>query len=206
LPDGRFAARLTLNTRPRLPPMTLSFSATGLPAGPVVALLGLPGGLDGTLEAGGELRAAGASWHDIAANLTGRAGVAMTGGTIGPGLLAATLGPVLRVAGVALPADSALAAHCLAARLDAERGIVNLRAFVLDAPPLLLRGDGAARLADERATFRLQSANGVPVRVSGVLAALSTAADQQRVADDTAPSSEPCVEALALARAAVPRQ
>jgi uncharacterized protein involved in outer membrane biogenesis len=211
LPNGGIELRGALNAHGRLPPMRLSVRAAGVPAQPVFGALGLPDDGTGTMTLTADLNSAGASLRELAAGLSGQVGLAMLGATLDNRLLEGMFGPALRTAGVPLPGADAPAgrseARCLAVRLNARDGVVALHDLVLDTPSLLLQGDGALQLRDERVAVRLTltpRGGGRPapvVRIGGVFARTTIYPEQRGAAPGPGPGAQPCADAQALAGA-----
>ena len=213
LPGGGIGLKASLNVRARFPPFSLTLRATGMPARPVFGALGLPDDVTGTMSLIAGLRGAGASWHELASGLTGQVGFAMSDAEFDNRTLEAVFGPALRVAGLGWNGIGRTPARCLTLRLDARDGLATLRSLVLDTPSLLLQGDGALQLHDERVALRLRPsarASGQPapiVRVGGVFTR-TTVYTEQATLEVPSPSGgglppDICAEALATARAAV---
>ena len=213
LPGGDIEMKAGVNAHGRFPPVSVWLRAAGLPVRPLVAALGLPDDVVGTMSLTAGLRGAGASWHELAGGLTGQAGMSMTDVELDNRLLEQVAGPALRGAGLGWPGASGgrTAARCVTARLDAKGGLATLRGLVLDTPTLLLQGDGALQLRDERIALRLRptprgAGQSAPVvRIGGVFTA-TTIYPEQRAPEPVAagPASDVCTEALAIVRAGVP--
>ncbi len=210
-PGGSIEMNGALNLRARAPVLVLSLRAVGLPARPVLGALGLPDDVAGTMSLNASLRSAGASWHDLASGLSGQAGLVMSDVAIDNRLLQQAFGSTLRVAGLAWPGlpGTRIPARCVTLRMDANGGLAKLRSFVLDTPSLLLQGDGALQLRDERIALRVRftpRGAGQPaasVRVGGVFTG-TTIYPEQRLPDAAeppagGPSTDVCAEALPVA-------
>ncbi len=217
LPGGGVELKGALSARGRFPPMLLSVRAAGVPARPVFDALGLPDDVTGTMNLMADLSSAGASWHELAAGLSGQVGFAMSDAELDNRLLEIVFGPELRAAKLSLPGSGGsggrTAARCLALRLDVKIGLAGLHDFVLDTPSLLLQGEGALQLRDERLALRLVPTlrgGGPPtpaVRIGGVFTRTTIYPEQNApalMARADAPSAQVCADALAIARAAVP--
>ena len=220
LPGGGIELRAALNARPRFPPVILSLRAAGVPVRPVFGALGWPDDAVGTIGLVADLSSAGASWRELAAGLTGQAGMAINGAELDNRLLETVFGPALRAAGLSPPGIGMGAAgrrtpvRCLALRFDARDGVGGLHGFVLDTPSLLLEAEGTVQFRDERLALRLRptphgSALPVaPVRIGGVFAQTTIYPEQQTVEAPGLPAAgsapDACADALAVARAAVP--
>jgi uncharacterized protein involved in outer membrane biogenesis len=199
--------------------VSVSVRAAGVPAQPVLAAIGLPDAADGTLNLTAELNSTGASWRELAAGLNGQASLALVDGELGNRLLDDLLGPPLRAIGISLATGGGPAgrtpARCLALRADAVDGLVALHDFVLAIPGLLLQGDGAVLLRDERLALRLMPAapaGGQPapiVRIGGVFSRTTVFSEQREpTASYPIPTlpPRPCVDAQAIAASALPQR
>jgi uncharacterized protein involved in outer membrane biogenesis len=218
LPGGGIELKGALNAHGRFPPVLLSVRAAGVPARPVFGALGLPDDVIGTMNLIADFGSAGASWHELAAGLTGQVGFAMSDAELDNHLLETVFGPALRAIRLSLPGAGApggrTPARCLALRLDVKDGLAGLHDFVLDTPSLLLQGEGALQLRDERLALRLlptQLGSGQPtpaVRIGGVFARTTIYPEQSApalVARTDVPPPQLCADALAIARAAMPK-
>jgi uncharacterized protein involved in outer membrane biogenesis len=186
-PGGRVEGRFSLDSRQPDSPISLALAAPGLALKPLLTAAGLPDDATGTIEVAADLSAAGRSPHAIAASLSGKLGLAMTDGEIDNRLLA-TLVDMLRVAKI--PAEmfgatgSRTKLRCFATRLDAQRGVAAVSAFVLDTGRALVQGGGVLNLGDEVLGLRLRplvrtGGGGVvlPVRVAGPMRQPNVALD-----------------------------
>jgi AsmA protein len=186
-PGGRLEGRFSLDGRQAEPPVSLALSAPGLAVKPLLTALGLPDDATGSVELAADLTAAGKSLHAIAASLSGKIGLAMTDGEIDNRLLSGLV-DMLRVAKV--PAEffgapgSRTKLRCFATRLDAQRGVMAVSAFVLDTGRALVQGGGIVNLGDEILGLRLRpllrtGGGGVvlPVRVAGPMRQPNVALD-----------------------------
>ena len=186
-PGGRLEGRLSVDSRQAEPPISLALSAPGLAVKPLLAAFGLPDDATGSIEVAAELTAAGKSPHTVAASLSGKLGLAMVDGEIDNRLLSGLV-DMLRVAKV--PAEffgatgSRTKLRCFATRLDAQRGVMAVSAFVLDTGRALVQGAGIVNLGDEILGLRLRpllrtGGGGVvlPVRVAGPIRQPNVALD-----------------------------
>ncbi len=105
--------------------------------------------LEGSLQARIEINGRGRSLHQVAATATGSVSAALRGGTIRASL-AELAGVDLRGLGLTL-AHSRRAAdvRCAVAIFAARDGTLTARSIVVDTAPVLIRGEGDIRLADE---------------------------------------------------------
>jgi hypothetical protein len=216
LPGGGIELKGALNVHGRFPAMRLSVRAAGVPARPVFGALSLPDDVTGTMNLIADLGSAGASWHELASGLTGKVGFAMSGAELDNRLLETVFGSALQAVQLPLPGAGAsegrTPTHCLALRVDITQGLAGLHDLVLSTPSLLLQGEGAFQLRDERLALRLvptRLGGGPPtpaVRIGGVFTRTTIYPEQNAPAPaarmDVPP--EVCADALAIARAAMP--
>jgi len=187
LAEQPFDLHLDVNTaQPKLP-ITLQVHAPGIPLKTLLAALHLPDDDAGMLEVDADLSSNGATPHAIAAGLNGRLGLALVGGAVDNRLLAGTLDRVLHDAKLpaAIPGldpGTGGSGHsdvrCFALRLDANHGVANIRALMLDMTRFRLSGGGSIDFSDEALALRLRpllklagSGVAVPLRVNGTLLA-----------------------------------
>ncbi len=186
-PGGRIEGRMSLDSRQAEPPMALAITAPALALKPLLTAFGLPDDVVGSIDLAADLTAAGASPHAIAATLSGRLGIAMTDGELDNRLLAALV-DMLRVA--KMPTElfttgaSRTKLRCFATRMDAQRGVATLSAFVLDTGRALVQGGGVINLGDEILGLHLRpllrtGGGGVvlPIRVAGPMRRPNVALD-----------------------------
>ncbi len=175
-PEGSIVVSATADARAEPPPVSLALRSGSFSVGTLLQAFGLPAGSSGGAEVDVAVRAAGHSPHDLAASLTGHAGVALIDGAIANADLAAALGNVLRSAGLGLDPAGQSAVRCLALRLNAQAGVVSLAALKLDTARLLLSGTGTVDLGTETLALQLRpllrlgaAAVEAPLRVDGSL-------------------------------------
>lgn len=158
LPAGRLEGRFTADGSQANPPVSLVLRGPGLQLGPLLVLLGLPAEARGAVDVDADLRGTGQSAHALAASADGHLGVALVNGEIENRLLSATLGQVLQHA--RLPdltaRPGATPVRCFALRLDAQHGIAEVKALLLDTNLFYLEGNGSLNLADETLALRLR--------------------------------------------------
>lgn len=213
-PEGHIAGTLTADASQRPPSASLELHSPAFALDPLALALGLPGGSDARVEVDVALQSAGQSPHDLAAGLNGHAGLAMVDGDVSNAALAAAMGPVTRMASIALEPNGRSHVRCLALRLDAAQGLVTVAALKLDTSRLALDGSGSLNLADEtlalrlRPTVRIGGVGGMaPIRVDGSFthptAALDTLGQAGRVGvviGGLAPDVDTCTAQLTAAR------
>jgi AsmA protein len=158
LPAGRLEGRFAADASQANPPVSLVLHGPGLQLGPLLVLLGLPAEARGAVDIDADLRGAGQSAHALAASADGHLGVALVNGEIENRLLSATLGQVLQHA--RLPDVTArpgvTPVRCFALRLDAQHGVAEVKALLLDTNLFYIEGNGSLNLADETLALRLR--------------------------------------------------
>ncbi|HST75823.1 MAG TPA: AsmA family protein [Acetobacteraceae bacterium] len=158
LPAGRLEGRFTADAGQANPPVSLVLRGPGLQLGPLLVLLGLPAEARGAVDIDADLHGAGQSAHALAASADGHLGVALVNGEIDNRLLSSTLGQVLQHARLpdltARPGITPV--RCFALRLDAQHGIAEVRALLLDTNLFYLEGGGSLNLGDETLALRLR--------------------------------------------------
>lgn len=185
----------------------------GLPAGPLSALFGGPGGASGTVDLHADLHGQGTTWRAVAATLQGSAGLAMVDGEIDNGWLLGKLQDALRAANLPIAAGGDSRVRCAAIRAEAAQGKVRLPTLTLEASKLKLDGTGTIDLAAEtvdlhlRPTLLLGASLSVPVQVEGTLRAPKVTLDPGAISPGRVgisiggkPSPDTCGPALASAR------
>jgi len=212
-PGGRVDLSFSTDASQSPPPMALALRSPSFAMRPLLQSLDAPAGLEATAEIDLALRSAGSSPHALAAALEGHLGLAMVDGEVENGWLTRWFGGVLRAAKV--PVDMAGRSHirCLALRLDAEHGQVDVRTFTLDSTRLQIEGGGTADLGAETLALQLEpelrfAGAGVlvPVQVGGSFAhpkaALASPGEPGRVGVviGGAPREESCAASLTSAR------
>jgi uncharacterized protein involved in outer membrane biogenesis len=150
--------------------------------------MGLPDDATGSVELMADLSGAGTTPHALAASLTGKFGLVMTGGEIDNHLLG-RFADIIRVA--RLPNDILVGnlagrtkVRCFAMRADIMRGVGTVSPFVLDTNRTLIQGAGGFNLNDETLAMKLRPmvrSTGVglvvPVKVTGNFQQLTTTLD-----------------------------
>ncbi len=200
--------------------VSFSLLAPGSDTAALAAWAGLPVAITGRAELDVALDGSGADASALLAGLTGRAGLALVGGSADlsaiPGLGAAI---AQGTRGLPMPAlnglDGQTRIRCLALRTDFAAGQATVAAFVLDTPRLTAVGEGTAGLVDRTLAVRLRPAIAVggasvsvPLRIGGTWAAPAIKMENEggRAAVSIAQGAEGdlCGPALALARSGRP--
>jgi uncharacterized protein involved in outer membrane biogenesis len=212
-PEGRIDGSLSADASQPQPTVALTLRSAAFALDPLLLAAGLPGGSDAPVEVDVALSGAGQSLHDLVSHLDGHVGLAMVDGTVANAALAAAFGDLVPKGAGRLDAAGRSPVRCLAIRLDAQAGQVNMAALDLDTSRLGLEGSGSVNLADETLGLRLRptvrvGGTGIlaPVRVGGDLDHPSASLDAQGVEGRSgiviggAPAPDACPAALTLAR------
>jgi uncharacterized protein involved in outer membrane biogenesis len=212
-PEGRINGSLAVDASQLRPPVTLALHSAAFALDPLLRAVGLPGGSDATAELDVALTSDGQSWHGLASRLDGHVGLAMVDGSVSNAALAAAIGGLVPKGVGRLDPEGRSFVRCLAVRLDATDGQVNVAGLDLDTNRLDLDGSGTLNLAAEtialrlRPTIRLGGAGILaPVQIDGSLVHPVISLDAQGVggrAGIVIGGSAPpdgCASALTLAR------
>ena len=180
LPGGRIA--LALRADATADPPTLRIIArhdgAGLDLAPMFAAYRLPRYASGLLELDLDLAGQGGDWRSFAGGASGHVGLAMPGGRIERGLIAA-IPDQLRV--LLLPpgaAENGVVLRCFALRAPVQRGLLRSDVFLTETAIGRIGGGGMVNLREEALALRLLPDLRVgpvqlraPVNVGGSLAA-----------------------------------
>lgn len=181
-PEGHVDAALSADAAQ----VALRLQAPKVAMQPLLAALGQPGYLAGTMQVQADLRGAGATPHAIASSLEGTVALAMGNGTVDNRLLGSTLGSVLREINLLdlVGRGGTSQVQCFALRIDASHGIAAVRSLALVSSMLTLDGSGSINLGAETLDLRLRPQGRVagtsvvvPLRVSGPLRSPATVPD-----------------------------
>lgn len=194
-PEGQVSGTLSVDATEKAPPVGMTLRAPGLALRPLLAALRQPPYAAGRLEVYADLRGAGESPNAIAASLSGHLGLALANGTVDNRLLGNLLNGVLQ--NVKLPdivgRNGSSDLRCFALRLDFQRGIGTARALELSSSLLTMSGTGSVNLGNETLALRLLPEGRVggnsivvPVKVTGPIAAPTTAVDSVGTAEANA--------------------
>lgn len=212
-PEGRVDLSFSTDAGQSPPPMALALRSPSFALRPLLQSLDAFAGVDAVVEIDLALHGAGSSPHELAAALDGYAGLALVDGEVENALLGRWFGGALRTAN--LPLDMAGRSHvrCLALRLDAAGGRVDVRTLTFDSARLQMEGGGMADLGAETLALRLRpelrlGGTGVlvPMQVGGSFAhpqaALDSPGESGRVGVviGGTPREDSCVSGLASAR------
>ena len=212
-PGGQVDLSFSTDASQSPPPMALALRSPSLALRPLLQALDAPADSNATMEIDLALHSAGSSPHALAAALDGHAGLAMVDGEIENAVLMRWFGSLLRAASIPVEMTGRSHVRCLAVRLDADRGKVDVRTLTLDSTRLRMNGGGAVDLRAEALALRLQpelqfGGTGVlvPVRVDGTFlhpqAALDAPGEPGRtgVVIGGTPREDRCAPGLASAR------
>jgi AsmA protein len=178
LPSGHLTGTLSVDATQAQPVVHVVLHAPGIALKAILAAAHQPSYATGNLEVYADLNGSGDTPHDIAASLDGSLGLAMAGGTIDNRLLGSVLGKVmdslnaLDLVGKGGSSDL----KCFGIRMDAQHGVVAVKALALSSSLLTMTGLGTINLGGETVAMALRpqakvAGTGlvIPVAVSGPL-------------------------------------
>ncbi len=180
LPGGRVALVLSANSTADPPTLriTARHDGAGLDLAPIFAAYRLPRYASGLLELDLDLAGQGGDWRGFAGSANGHVALAMPGGRIERGLIAA-IPDQLRA--LLLPpgaAENGLVLRCFALRAPTQRGMLRSEMFLFDTAVGRVGGGGTVNLREEALALRLLPDLRVgpvqlraPVNIGGTLAA-----------------------------------
>jgi AsmA protein len=173
---GGLAAKLSIDSRGPAPPVSATLHASVLALAPILAAIGQPNAVSGTVAIDAELHGAGRTPHAVAGSLDGHVAIGLANGEVDSRLVAAALGEVLKTAKLpdaVLNNAGRLKLRCFALGTEVHQGVVTVATLLADATRLVVQGDGSIDLGQEtlalrlRPILRLGPGLVVPVRVSG---------------------------------------
>ncbi len=159
LPGGPVTLRAAADLTTTPPTVQLAAQSPGLDLAPLLAALGQappqsPPLATGTLGLDADLRGQGTDLRAVAGSTHGHLGLSVVRGTLSGSLIEKLPAELRRL----LPAGTAgrdIALRCLALRFQAEDGMAQSRALLLDTALGRLGGEGGANLKTEALAFRL---------------------------------------------------
>jgi uncharacterized protein involved in outer membrane biogenesis len=176
-PEGHIDLSFSADASQSPPPVVLNLQSAAFALRPLLQSLGLPSASDAAVDVGLAVHSAGDTPRALAAALTGHAGLAMVDGEVENALFASLLGNVLKTANVPLGGAGRSHVRCLAIRLDAEAGHVEIHTLKLDSARLEMDGGGAFDLGAETLALKLRPELRIggtsvlaPVQVGGTFA------------------------------------
>ena len=173
--DRKLDLALEVDAAANPPRLRLTLRAPMFPARTLLGLAGGPPALSGMAAIQADLTATGASPKDIAASLTGWAGLALEHGQLDAKTVNGWLDQLrpLKIEG-----GESTELRCLALRIDAKDGIAALRSFAFNTAALIADGGGEVDLRRETLALRLRPRTriggtgvAVPLRIAGTLRA-----------------------------------
>lgn len=186
-----YQLRLVLDETAAEPSVSLDLGSEDADLGALVALWGAPGLFDARGRIKIDLTAHGASPRALARSLNGRAAAYFVNGRINADAAGAPVVGVQRFLGLVGAAGRRewAAMPCLVMRLDAVDGVVRPEVLLIDTAQATTIGDGKLDLREERWALTLTPqpkgldvSLGIPVRVSGPLAAPRVGLDEAGLA------------------------
>jgi AsmA protein len=220
--QGALIGALTVDAAAATPHVALTLRAPSLSAANLAAMLGFPGGADGAVQLDAKLNGSGATPRQLAATLTGHAGLSLVDGQLSDTVIQALMTDALAARG--LPAintgngdtgDKDTNLRCFAGRVDFAGGLGTVATLALDQARLSLTGTGTIDFGSETLALHLQpllrlgpTMVAAPMQLNGPLLApkiaLDPAADNGRVGitlsgPQNMPAN-PCTDDLKIAR------
>jgi AsmA protein len=176
LPEGHVTASLSADATQESPPVAFRVHIPALALKPLMAAMGEPEVIGGTLNVQADLHGAGATPHAIASTLDGSFSVTMGKGTVDNRLLGSTLASVLREVNLLdlVGRGGISQIECFVASAAVDRGVATFRSLAFASSLLTVDGGGSVNLGNETLDLRLQpqarvAGTGivVPLRVAG---------------------------------------
>ncbi len=168
-PGGRVQLRAAADVTTEPPTVQLSIRTDQLDAPALMNGLGMPNqAISGKIDLDVDVRGRGRTVRQVAAGLTGYAGIAVTSLQSRGNSPDTLLGRALQQLQQAVPAGGTLLTQgigiaCAAFRFDAEAGIARSRALFLDTTLGKIGGGGSVSLRDEQLNLRLDSDLSLPI-------------------------------------------
>jgi AsmA protein len=176
LPEGHVTASLSADATQGSPPVAFRVQIPALALKPLLAAMGEPEVIDGTLNVQADLRGVGATPHAIASTLDGSFSVTMGKGTVDNRLLGSTLASVLREINLLdlVGRGGTSQIECFAASAAVDHGVATFRSLAFASSLLTVDGGGSVNLGSETLDLRLRpqarvAGTGivVPLRIAG---------------------------------------
>jgi uncharacterized protein involved in outer membrane biogenesis len=186
LPEGHVNASLSADAAQQNPPIALRAQIPALALQPLLAAMGKPEVINGSVNVQADLRGAGTTPHAIASTLDGSFSATMGKGTIDNRLLGSTLASVLREINMLdlVGRGGTSQIECFVASATVSHGIATFHSLALASSLLTMDGGGSVNLANETLDLRVRPQGRVagteiivPVRVSGPWRSPATAPD-----------------------------
>ena len=186
LPEGRLDGMATADASKPAPVVGVKLHIPNLSAQALLAALGEPAFLSGSLNVQANLTGTGATPHAIAASLGGSLSLSMGNGSLDNRLFGSTLGAIVREANLLdlVGRGGTSDIRCLVVQLEAAGGVATLRSLALASSLLTMDGTGVINLGTETLDLHIrpQARIGgtpivVPLRISGSLRSPITSSD-----------------------------
>lgn len=186
-----YRLRAVLDETGAEPAVSLDLTSEDADLGAFVALWGAPGLFDARGRIKIDVIARGTSPHALARSLNGRAAAYFVNGRINADAAGAPIVGAQRFLGLigAAPRREWVAMPCLVMRLDAVDGVIRPEVLLVDTARATTIGEGKVDLREERWALTLTPqpkgldlSLGVPVRITGPLAAPRVGLDEARLA------------------------
>ncbi len=186
MPEGHLTAALSTDATQANPPVVARVQIPALALAPLLAAIGEPEVINGTLNVQADLHGVGATPHAIAATLDGSFSVSMGKGTVDNRLLGSMLGPALREINLLdlVGRGGRSEIECFVANAGVNRGVATFRSLVFASSLLTMDGGGSINLGTETLDLRVRpqarvAGTGivVPLKITGPWRSPATAPD-----------------------------
>jgi uncharacterized protein involved in outer membrane biogenesis len=186
LPEGHVNASLSADAAQQNPPVAIRAQIPALALQPLLAAMGKPEMINGSLNVQADLHGAGTTPHAIASTLDGSFSVTMGKGTIDNRLLGSTLASVLREINMLdlVGRGGTSQVECFVANATASHGVATFHPLAFASSLLTMDGGGSVNLGNETLDLRVRPQGRVagteivvPMRISGPWRSPATAPD-----------------------------
>jgi uncharacterized protein involved in outer membrane biogenesis len=186
LPAGHVNASLSADAAQQNPPVAIRAQIPALALQPLLAAMGKPELINGTVNVQADLRGAGTTPHAIASTLDGSFSVTMGKGTIDNRLLGSTLASVLREINMLdlVGRGGTSQVECFVANATVNHGVATFHPLAFASSLLTMDGGGSVNLGNETLDLRVRPQGRVagteivvPMRISGSWRSPATAPD-----------------------------
>ncbi len=186
LPEGHVNASLSADAAQQNPPVAIRAQIPALALQPLLAAMGKPEMINGSLNVQADLHGAGMTPHAIASTLDGSFSVTMGKGTIDNRLLGSTLASVLREINMLdlVGRGGTSQVECFVANATVSHGVAAFHPLAFASSLLTMDGSGSVNLGNETLDLRVRPQGRVagtqivvPMRISGPWRSPATAPD-----------------------------
>ncbi len=186
LPEGHVNASLSADAAQQNPPVAIRAQIPALALQPLLAAMGKPEMINGSLNVQADLHGAGTTPHAIASTLDGSFSVTMGKGTIDNRLLGSTLASVLREINMLdlVGRGGTSQVECFVANATVSHGVATFHPLAFASSLLTMDGGGSVNLGNETLDLRVRPQGRVagtqivvPMRISGPWRSPATAPD-----------------------------